>query len=182
MAKPAAVGNVACCRTVVLTALVAKTHARRLLHTVGRTPRVATTTAVVTIVGTPNLTSLTMVPHNFNTGGTQGGGPAASSLTVFQSQHGVPPAPSSGTHTPGMRYRPTPNTNHTGRERGLSAPTDYLTAVHWNFPSRRYPLMGSTSDPGAGHGSPGADVATSPENHVRESLPDLAKTVRTLRP
>ena len=67
MAKPTAVGSAACCRTVVLTALAAKTHAHRLLHTAGRTPRVATTTTVVT-VGTPTVTSLTMVPHNnFNT-------------------------------------------------------------------------------------------------------------------
>ena len=66
MAKLNAVDNVACCRIVVLTALAANTHARRLLNTVGRTLQVATTN-FVTIMGTPILTSLTMVPHNFNT-------------------------------------------------------------------------------------------------------------------
>ena len=68
-------------------------------------------------------------------GGTQGGGPPANSLAVFQTQQGVPPAPSSGTHAPGIRYGPTPNTNPTDASRGLSAPTEYQTAVHLNFPS-----------------------------------------------
>ena len=53
-----------------------------------------------------------------NTGGTRGGGPATNSLTIFQPQQGVPPAPSSGTHAPGMRYGSNPNTNPNGRQPG----------------------------------------------------------------
>ena len=53
-----------------------------------------------------------------NTGGAHGGGPATDSLKIFQPQQGVPPAPSSGTHAPGMRYGPNPNTNPNGRQPG----------------------------------------------------------------
>ena len=63
--KPTTVGSVACGRIVDPTVLAAKTHARRLYCTTTNPPRAATTTAAT--VGTPTLTSPSMMPHNINT-------------------------------------------------------------------------------------------------------------------
>ena len=140
MVKPTAVGNAACCRTVILTALAAKTHTRCRLHTIERTPRVATTTTVVTKVGTPTLTSLTMVPRNNSNMATQ-----EALKVVAQRPMRLRPPSLSNACPPHLPPVPThqvcatapirPGTP-TDANRGLSAPTDYRTAAYWNFPSR----------------------------------------------
>ena len=53
-----------------------------------------------------------------NAGGAQNVGQAVNALTVFQPQQGVPPAPSSGTQAPGMRYGSVRSSNPNGRPPG----------------------------------------------------------------
>ena len=185
-AKPSAIGNAASCRTVLLTALAAKLHARRFLHTVRRSPRVATTTAVVTTVDTPTLTSLTMVPHdNFNTGTQEAPKVVAQcptripffSPTMACLQH-LPPGPTHQVCITGrLRSR-----NPTGTNRGHSAPTDYPTSVYWNFPSRRQHSQEVRQTQAPAMAPPAQTLPLHRENRVRGSLPDIAKTVRKLRP
>ena len=61
-------------------------------------------------------------PHG-NAGGVQHGGPAVNASTVFQPQQGVPPAPSSGTQAPGMRYGSVLKLTPTDANRELFGPT-----------------------------------------------------------
>ena len=119
MENPTAVGNVACCRTVVLTTLMAKTHARHLLRTVAKAPRVATTTTIATTTGTLTATSLTMVPHNnFNTATQEAPKAVAHRPPRLRSSSPSKACPSTFLRyqAPGMRYGPTPNMNPNGRQ------------------------------------------------------------------
>ena len=185
MAKRTAVGNAACCDTVALTALATKTHARRLRHTVGRSLRFATTTTVVTIVGTPTLTSLTTVPYNFNM--ATPGAPKAveqrvtrlrsSSRSMACPQHLLP----STTHQVCAKG-PLRTRTPTDDNRGLSEPTDYPTAVPWNFPSRRKHSREVRQTQAPAMVPPAQTLPLHRENRVRGSLPDIVKTVRKLRP
>ena len=55
----------------------------------------------------------------FSYSGAQNVGQAANARTVFQPQQGVPPAPSSGTQAPGMRYGSVLSSNPNGRQPGI---------------------------------------------------------------
>ena len=169
MAKPSAGGNVACCRTVVLTTLAAKTRARRFLCTATKTPRVAMTTTVATTTGTPTLAGLTMVPIT----STRQRRRHSRRWPTHQLANGLPAsarrALSIFLRHPRTRYALRVRSEHQPQRKPagdfphqLTTQRRYVCTFH-----PAYSNHGSTSDPGTDHCTPGADVASSPQSWAR---------------
>ena len=151
-----------------------------LLRTAARIPRVATTTTAATTTGTPSLARLTMVPHNFNTTTEE-----ALKAVVQRPTHKrcssprkacpqrLPSAPKSQVCATG----PSPTITPTDAGRGVSAPTDYPTAVRLNFPPLRLHSREAHQAHAPTDAPPAQALLICRENQVRGSLLVPAKTV-----